>query len=334
VSGMMRLDGQRYCAVCGEQKMEELHRPETSREVVASADGCAMCGSSGPLQRVAGATLCVNCAQTVYKRDFPKWLKMGLAFALVLLVVALVHGAKYFRIGADLYRGEKALERGKYEDAEKQLKPVVAFAPNCKKCSLLCAKAALLSGNPEEAYSATEGKNFEEDELFREVDGIGGRASKGLHLLQESAAKADANQRDEAVRLLKEAQAAYPEYKHFREFESNIEVSSAFNSKDYDKFLELEKADAESRPDDSMALAALASALACKYAVTGNPEFSRAAEEALQKAKSLAGNDPQMVARYQEYSERIEYRLKTREIIDKTEYDKRFRPDQIKKEAK
>jgi hypothetical protein len=68
--------------------------------------------------------------------------------------------------------------------------------------------------------------------------------------------------------------------------------------------------------------------------VTGDEKYARDTEDHLQKAQTLSGNDPQSMAAYREYSERIRYRLKSREIIDKTEYDKRFRPELAKKEAK
>jgi hypothetical protein len=334
-SGMMRLDGQRYCAVCGEQMMEELHRPEPEGAAPAAAGSvCALCGKGGPFQNVGGAALCTTCAHSVYNRDFPKWLKFGLVGALLLLVVALINGEKYFKIGKDLYRGEKLIASGQYDKAEQQLKPVVAFAPDCKKCALLMAKAALLAGDPQAAYDAAGTKKFEEDELFREVSGIFERATKAMQLLKESSDLAEASKRDEALEKLHQAKLAYPEFKAYAAFETGIDESIAFNAKDYDRFLELEEAEAAKSPESPLAVAGVASALACKYAVTGDEKYARDTEDHLQKAQTLSGNDPQSMAAYREYSERIRYRLKSREIIDKTEYDKRFRPELAKKEAK
>ena len=81
----------------------------------------------------------------------------------------------------------------------------------------------------------------------------------------------------------------------------------------------------EKTPDDPAAAGAVASALACKYAVTGDPEFRKQAEQMLDKAQTLAQQSPQSKASFDEYAERIRYRLQTREIIDKEEYDRRFR---------
>jgi hypothetical protein len=334
-SGMMRLDGQRYCAVCGEEMMDEIRRPESPGTTPAVAAGmCAVCGNASPSQVVGGAALCATCAHAVYHRDFPKWLKLGLAGALLLLMVALVHGEKYFKIGRGLYRGEKLIAQGQFEKAEQQLKPVVEFAPECKKCSLLMAKAALLAGDPQAAYEAAGGKKFEENELFREVDGIFGRAAKGLALVQQSSVDAEAGKRDEALKSLQEAKREYPELKGYEAFENNIDVAIAFNSKNYDKFLELEQAEAAKSPEDSMAVAGVASALACKYAITGDEKYAKGTEDALERAHKLVGSDPKLMAAYTEYSERIRYRVRSRDIIDKAEYDKRFRPELAKKEAK
>jgi len=155
-----------------------------------------------------------------------------------------------------------------------------------------------------------------------------------LRLLKEGSDQAEANKRDEALKSLEEAKRAYPGFKGYKGFESGIDLTIAFNTKDYDKFLSLEEAEAVRVPENSMAVAGVASALACKYAVTGDEKYARDTEDRLQKAQKLAGSDPQLMASYREYSERIRYRLKTREIIDKTEYDKRFRPELAKKETK
>jgi hypothetical protein len=71
--------------------------------------------------------------------------------------------------------------------------------------------------------------------------------------------------------------------------------------------------------------ATLSSALACKFATTGDPAFPQRSEELLAKAKELTGDDKDAAAEFQEYSERIRYRLESREIIDEWEYDKEFR---------
>jgi len=45
----------------------------------------------------------------------------------------------------------------------------------------------------------------------------------------------------------------------------------------------------------------------------------------------LAQRSPEDMASFTEYSERIRYRLESRQIIDKTEYDRRFRQKEAKR---
>ena len=73
-----------------------------------------------------------------------------------------------------------------------------------------------------------------------------------------------------------------------------------------------------------MVVAELASALACKYAVTADVSFRDRAVQALEESRSLS-KTPEEQKAFKEYSERINHRLTTREIIDKREYDRRFR---------
>ncbi len=81
-------------------------------------------------------------------------------------------------------------------------------------------------------------------------------------------------------------------------------------------------------PESSDYAGTLADALAYKYAVTGDPAFRTRAEEMLEKARQLAASSPEALQRYKEYEERIRYRLKTRQIIDPKEYDRRFHPEE------
>jgi len=332
VSGMTRLDGQRYCAICGEQVMEDLQKPEPL-QAAPVADGCIVCGMGGPFQNVGGAAVCTGCAEKVYNRPFPGWLKSSLVVSVVLLVFALAHGAKYFRTGRELYRGENAVRAARFEDAAKALKPVVAFAPECKKCALLYAKAALQLGDPNEAYEATNGKNFDDDELFEEVKGAFARFDRAAKMLDDAEKQADAGDEVAALKSLEAAKQEYPQLRSYDSFESGIRISAAFVRKDYDKFLELEQLEAKGHPESPVAQAGVASALACKYAVTGDAKYAQDAKAALELSRNLTGTDAESQTGFKEYAERIEYRLKTREIINKAEYDRRFRPELAKKES-
>jgi tetratricopeptide (TPR) repeat protein len=97
-------------------------------------------------------------------------------------------------------------------------------------------------------------------------------------------------------------------------------AGAAFDRKDYDRFLEVAEEMARQQPQDPVARAQVASALACQYALRGEEELRRRAEAKLEEAKAL-GNEPIQAMRYEE---RIRHRLQTREIIDSQEFLRRF----------
>jgi hypothetical protein len=97
-------------------------------------------------------------------------------------------------------------------------------------------------------------------------------------------------------------------------------IGAAFDRKDYWQFLKLSEQYAEEHRQDAVAVAQVASALACLYAVEGVEDWRAKAEAKLDEAKALGGD----MLTESRYEERIRYRLKTREIIDSEEYAKRF----------
>jgi hypothetical protein len=74
-------------------------------------------------------------------------------------------------------------------------------------------------------------------------------------------------------------------------------------------------------PNEAQAVAGLASAYACKYAATGNEKFRKESLKRLDQARRLAG--PKSLP-MQEYVERIQHRLDTRQILTREEFAKRF----------
>jgi hypothetical protein len=56
-----------------------------------------------------------------------------LAFVLILLVVALLNGRKYFHAGRSLYVGERFVDEGHCEQALPYLEETVRVAPNRTK---------------------------------------------------------------------------------------------------------------------------------------------------------------------------------------------------------
>ncbi len=101
---------------------------------------------------------------------------------------------------------------------------------------------------------------------------------------------------------------------------AKAEAGLAFDQKDYDRFLQAAETMAREQPGEAVAQAQIASALACRYAVTGDENIRRQAESKLDEAKTL-GLDP---IKSSHYEERIRHRLETREIIDAKEFSRRF----------
>jgi hypothetical protein len=94
----------------------------------------------------------------------------------------------------------------------------------------------------------------------------------------------------------------------------------AFDTKDYDGFLSAAQALERRRPTDPTSKAMVASALACKYAVTGDTTFQEQALAYLKQGKDTAQADPA----FKEYEDRIRYRLQSREIITGAEFHQLF----------
>jgi tetratricopeptide (TPR) repeat protein len=126
----------------------------------------------------------------------------------------------------------------------------------------------------------------------------------------------------EAVDYLKKAKQS-PNSGQLPEIELFLlqaEARAAFDAKQYDEFLAKAKAITGKTPGDPASVAMVASAYACKYAVTGNEEFRNEALKNLDRASKAAGKNPESA----DYRERILHRLDTREIITREEFSRRF----------
>ncbi len=100
----------------------------------------------------------------------------------------------------------------------------------------------------------------------------------------------------------------------------NANIGLSFDNKEYDSFLRYALELQNKYPQESLYYAGVASAYACKFAVTSDNQFKDKTLEYLKKSKELSSDE----ATYREYEQRILYRLSTREIIDKKEFDKKF----------
>ena len=326
------------CATCAEITAKSGTNPTIRR--VSDPTICANCSTdwgNNELQTVAGLPCCDQCRDKFYNYPFPKWLRASLAFSLVLLAFALAHGWNYFRLGSQLFRGERLISAKQYDQASVSLNTVVDQAPNCEKCILLLAKAYFLGGNPDAGYKTLMKHNngyFEErTELSDNVKSIADRVAGALALTETIDKQLRSEQPEEALQSLKQARQKYPEWKALNGGEIPISIAIAFKKRQWDQFLSLAEESFREDPTSSEAAAQVASALAAKYAVTGDHSFRQRSEEMLAKAKTLAVTSEELTA-FTEYSERIQHRLTTREIIDKDEYDRRYRASQKIAKAK
>jgi tetratricopeptide (TPR) repeat protein len=338
VALFLGVDGKLLCRRCTTQVVEQAKAKRTAVEIVSIIDPtvCYQCKAdygSQELPLIGGLPFCARCAPGLYERPFPPWIKLTLAGLLVLLGFALLHGARYFKAGKALVIGERLVAARQYAQAIPQLQASLAIAPDCEKAVLLLGKADLLTGRYEEARKVLighKGGHFEEGPLAAEVERTFERVDKGLRKVADARKLYEAGKSVEAARTYHEAAALLPEAPGLADAVDGLDAAAAFDQKDYDRFLAIAERGWKSRPQSSDAAATLASALACKYAVTGDPAFHTRAEEMLEKAQQLAASSPEAMQRYEEWEERARYRLKTRKILDRKEYNRRFHPEKSK----
>jgi hypothetical protein len=125
----------------------------------------------------------------------------------------------------------------------------------------------------------------------------------------------------QALPLLQKTKQRMPNLAMIDQLIVQQEMGLAFDTKDYDKFLDKARAMLKLRKEDSVGLGSMASALACKYATTGDEAFKKQSLEYLDRARKAPGLKP---AEFADLEERILYRLESREIIDRKEFKKRF----------
>jgi hypothetical protein len=325
------------CRPCAEKLAQEATTLGKSLPLVRIIDKtiCTKCKTdygSSELPLVGGAPFCATCAQPLYAYPYPVWLKAGLAGLLLVLSVALWRGLPYFKAGRHLVLAERALDRNDFQQARAHFAEVLKVGPTDQKVILLGAKANLRAGDIAGAQKFLNLRTeYESDSLFTEVNGTWKRAVAAYDKAASAQKLAESHQDQEAARLMHEASSEYPESLNLAKAALALDASAAFERKDYDGFLQSTRNQLNMNPDDPTLMGQVASALACKYAVTGSPEFRSQAEQALAQAQALAQKSVGRRADFEEYAERIRYRLETRQIIDKDEYDRRFRKKEAKK---
>lgn len=328
---MFHVDGAPVCEPCGNRLLGEAkakgHKPTVGRLLDPTV--CTRCNTDygdTALPLIGGTPVCNNCAPALYAHPFPVWLKASFAALLLLLAVALWRDAPYFRAGRHLVQARRALNARDYQAATAHFAAVLPVRPTDQEVVLLGAKAYIMAGDPSGAQAFLQLRpTFESNELFNEVNGLWERAAKAIEKGQKAGKLAQAHHTAEAERLVNEAAREYPQYAPLAVAALLMKGSDAFDRKDYDTLLRLSREALALLPDEPRLISSVAGALACKYAVTGDTTFRSEAERLLARAQALSQQSEKEKAEFAEYAERLRHRLRTRVIIDKDEYDRRFR---------
>jgi len=128
----------------------------------------------------------------------------------------------------------------------------------------------------------------------------------------------------EALKLFQSCVGRVAAETNIDELIMNAKVGVAFDQGDYDQFLQL-ALDMEAKHKDDPAYAGqLASAYACKYAETQDEQYKTKSLAALERSRTLLSSKPEYQAYCAEYEQRILHRLHTREIISRSEFQKRY----------
>jgi hypothetical protein len=128
----------------------------------------------------------------------------------------------------------------------------------------------------------------------------------------------------EALKLLQSCVGRVAAESNIDELIMNAKVGVAFNQRDYDEFLQLALETEAKHKDDPVYAGQLASAFACKYAETQDEQYKTKSLAALDRSKTLVSSKPEYKGFYSEYEQRILHRLHTREIISRSEFQKRY----------
>jgi hypothetical protein len=342
IQSLFDLNGMSYCEQCVQDASREARDRGQSASYIPLINKsiCGRCnayiGSSDDVAQIGTLRFCAACARLIKDWDYPQWLKLSLAGLLLLLVASLAHGRKYFQAGREMYIGEHLVMQGRYSAALPHLKETLRIAPASDRAALLAAKAALLTGDVASADKALQehnGGHFEDAEKpeFKEVSNLWNRATSALEKAEKAAKLEEQDGKEiEAARLVHEAAVTYPELPALAFTAESYEEGVAFVGHDYDAFLAIAEKQWKQQNLPQTA-AALASALACKYAITKNAVYRQHSEEMLEKARQLAQGNVEMLKGLDEFSERNRYRLESRQIISKQEYDRRFRSGKTSK---
>jgi hypothetical protein len=302
--------------------------------------------------------------RALVRRPFPPWVKAAGLVVLALMAVSLARNWRFFQGYVEIQRARRQMEAGRPKAAHELMVSAVTHVPERPELSQVAAYyeafAVAGDGDHERAYElisavarANAGDHFLEGQV-REFDALRylGRArqaardrqfAKASDLAGEAASRLPDHpfiplERDvyrgldlvnndrsaEALAIFRRIQQAEPKFEAIAELIASADLGAAFEAKDYDAFLSKSRAFRDAEPNNVWAVGGLASALACKYAVTGESSFKAESMRCLEEARGLGGRLPD-ANEFREYEERILHRIETRQIIPKKEYDRLYR---------
>jgi hypothetical protein len=322
--------GRRLCQPCGEKELAEKAPGRKAEEIVEpllDPTVCAICekdAGNEELRTVAGAPVCEACEQGLRRRPVPGWVKAAGVVVLALACLSLARNWRFFEAYWELRQAAGAQEAGEMGRAHALLASAAERVPECRELAKAVRETA---GFPkvEEAWKAAGRREFARAASLIEEAMKTLPASRELACLRDFFRALDLMDKDrsaEALAIFRRLKKDLPELPGIDMAVDSAELGAAFEGKDYDTFLAKAEAMRAGDPKNAFRIAQVASALACKYAVTGEAPFKTRAETALAEARAAAGKDD---AHLPEYEERIRHRLRTREIISRREYDRRFR---------
>lgn len=270
------------CRPCGEKIISE---KKSIKSVKRQADPtiCVNCGKDhGGLQLplLAGLPVCPDCETFFKHRPFPNWVKAFLAGVLALVIFALAWNMRFIQAYMEMTDAVRTSHNGNLEKSAELMSSASKRVPESSELRGLAA-------------------------FYR-----------GLLFLQQDKPAQALTEFDSSRRLLPSQGLS----KTLDQLTMSAKISIAFDSNDYDRFLTLSIEYCDKISNDSLAYAQVASAYACKFAVTGDQQFKDKALENLNKARALSQAD----LSFKEYEQRILHRLYSREIITSSEFHKKF----------
>jgi len=289
---------------------------------------CACCGARGSAAwpRLAGIAVCEPCAAGLRNRELPRWLRVSLAALLLLAVLSGAYGWKYWQAEASFLRAQRALSAGQYDVASDRLAEVLAIAPGSEPAFLQKIRADLLSERFDAAWSANDAaknRKFRSKELGA-LNVVIERVEKAMDEVKTAHEAEQNRDLSGAVWHAELATKDFPESRTIASYLLQLRGKVAFDAHDYDAVVRYGEEAVKLAPDGFLNHAMLTGGFAAQFAVSGDPELEQRARKELEATGQLAESADQGAA-FDSFRERIEHRLRTREILSREEYEQRFR---------